>query len=64
MKSAEPTETTRCVRSPACRSRSSRSSPIAPPSAAATKSRRRTSGHSIVAGVAEIDGVLEVRWME
>src|SRR6266576_4727667 len=48
VKSAEPTETTRCVRSPACRSRSSRSSPIAPPSAAATKSRSSTSGHPIV----------------
>ena len=36
VKSAEPTQTTRCVRSPACRSRSSRSRPIAPPSTAAT----------------------------
>src|SRR5438874_10521952 len=45
---AAPTETTRCVRSPACRSRSSRSSPIAPPSAAATKRRSSTSGQPIV----------------
>src|SRR6476469_9127403 len=42
--SAEPTQTTRCVRSPACRSRSSRSRPIEPPSAAATVSRRRMCG--------------------
>src|SRR5215211_3876280 len=40
---ADPTETSRCVRSPASRSRSSRSRPIAPPSAAATTRRRRTS---------------------
>src|SRR5581483_11061955 len=44
VKSAEPTATTRWVRRPAPRSRSSRSSPIAPPSTAATASRRRTSG--------------------
>ena len=36
MNSAEPSETSRCVRRPASRSRSSRSRPIAPPSAAAT----------------------------
>src|SRR5947209_11850612 len=46
VKSAEPTETTRCVRRPACRSRSSRSNPIAPPSTAATKRRRRTCGQA------------------
>src|SRR4051812_46622119 len=34
--SAEPTETTRCVRRPACRSRNSRSAPTAAPSTAAT----------------------------
>src|SRR5689334_1673023 len=44
VKSAAPTETTRCVRSPAWRSRSSRSRPIAPPSAAATNRRSSTSG--------------------
>src|SRR3954466_9753848 len=48
VKSAEPTETTRCVRNPACRSRSSRSRPTAPPRRAATRSRRRTCGHSSV----------------
>src|SRR3954452_12494651 len=48
VKSAEPTETTRWVRSPACRSRSSRSKPIAPPRSAAIRSRRSTCGHSIV----------------
>src|SRR5438270_12685908 len=42
--SAEPTHTTRCVRSPAWRSRSSRSIPIAPPSAEATDNRSRTCG--------------------
>src|SRR4051794_6277836 len=45
---ADPSETTRCVRSPACRSRSSRSSPIAPPRAAATNRRSSTSGQPIV----------------
>src|ERR671911_2709930 len=44
-KSAEPSETSRCVRSPASRSRSSRSRPIAPPSAAATNSLTATSTH-------------------
>src|SRR5579884_546570 len=48
VKSAAPTETTRWVRRPACRSRSSRSRPIAPPSAAATNSRRSTSGQPMV----------------
>src|SRR5437764_12621155 len=48
VKRAAPTETTRCVRSPACRSRSSRSSPIAPPSAAATNKRSSTSGQPMV----------------
>src|ERR671934_3051031 len=43
VKSAEPSETSRCVRSPASRSRSSRSSPIAAPRAAASASRRSTS---------------------
>src|SRR3954469_15373594 len=45
---ADPTETTRCVRSPACRSRSSRSKPIAPPRSAATRSRRSTCGQAMV----------------
>src|SRR5436189_288322 len=44
VKSAEPTQTTRWVRRPAPRSRSSRSMPIAPPSAAATNSRSTTCG--------------------
>src|SRR5689334_5077458 len=48
VKSADPTHTSRWVRSPACRSRSSRSSPIRPPSAAATKSRSSTSAQPIV----------------
>src|SRR6188508_3299172 len=43
--SAEPSETSRWVRSPASRSRSSRSRPIAPPSAAATNSLTATSIH-------------------
>src|SRR5690242_6905454 len=51
VKSAEPTQTTRCVRRPAWRSRSSRSRPIAPPSPAATVSRSRMCGH---------DGALEI----
>src|ERR671930_1025206 len=46
VKSAEPTQTTRWVRRPAWRSRSSRSMPIAPPSAAATERRSSTCGHS------------------
>src|SRR5205085_6253053 len=48
VKSAEPSETSRCVRSPASRSRSSRSSPIAAPKAAASASRSRTSHQSSV----------------
>src|SRR5579884_73981 len=44
VKSAAPTETSRCVRRPACRSRSSRSRPIAPPSTAATARRSKTCG--------------------
>src|SRR5256714_4668269 len=48
VKSAEPSETSRCVRSPASRSRSSRSSPIAAPSTAASASRSRTSHESRV----------------
>ena len=36
VKSAEPKQTSMCVRNPASRSRSSRSKPIAPPSAAAS----------------------------
>src|SRR3954454_16009362 len=39
----EPTETSRCVRKPASRSRSSRSRPTAPPSPAATTTRRSSS---------------------
>src|SRR5512133_882609 len=39
--SADPTDTSMCVRKPASRSRSSRSSPMAPPRAAATASRSR-----------------------
>src|SRR2546426_5024416 len=39
VKSAEPRATSRCVRSPASRSRSSRSTPISPPSTAASASR-------------------------
>src|SRR5919204_3508163 len=48
VKSAEPSETSRCVRSPASRSRSSRSSPIAAPSTAASARRRTSSGESSV----------------
>src|SRR3954471_5268340 len=39
----EPTETSRCVRKPASRSRSSRSRPTAPPSPAATTTRKSSS---------------------
>src|SRR4051794_21993214 len=42
VKSAEPSETSRCVRMPASRSRSSRSTPIAPPRSAAAPSRKST----------------------
>src|SRR5215211_280690 len=45
VKTADPTATSRCVRSPAARSRSSRSRPIAPPSAPATLIRASTSSH-------------------
>src|SRR5215210_6692500 len=41
--SAEPSETSRWVRNPASRSRSSRSTPINPPSSAASASRRSDS---------------------
>src|SRR3954451_22794667 len=43
VKSAAPTETSRCVRRPASRSRSSRSSPIIPPSTPASVSRSSAS---------------------
>src|SRR4051812_16267782 len=42
---ADPTETSRWVRSPASRSRSSRSRPSTPPRAAASANRPSTSGH-------------------
>src|SRR5690348_10579381 len=42
VKSAAPTATSMCVRRPASCSRSSRSAPIAPPSAPASTSRSRT----------------------
>src|SRR5207247_1322290 len=45
VKSADPTETSRWVRNPASRSRSSRSNPTAPPSAAASTSRTSASCH-------------------
>src|SRR5437868_4092359 len=48
VKSADPTQTTRCVRSPACRSRSSRSNPIAPPRPAEIASRSSTCGQASV----------------
>src|SRR5436305_9363563 len=43
VKRAEPIETSMCVRSPASRSRSSRSTPITPPSTAARPILRRSS---------------------
>src|SRR5437588_3559516 len=46
--SAEPTETSRCVRRPASRSRSSRSRPRTPPRAAARATRPSTSGQPSV----------------
>src|SRR5256714_10127135 len=46
--SAEPTDTSRCVRRPASRSRSSRSSPSTPPRAAARATRPSTSGQPSV----------------
>src|SRR5262245_4027892 len=48
VKSAEPTETRMCVRRPASRSRSSRSKPMAPPSAAARRSRSNAPSHESV----------------
>src|SRR5262249_43270544 len=54
--SADPTHTSRWVRSPAWRSRISRSSPIAAPSAAATKRRSSTSGQPIVGTAASTLG--------
>ncbi len=48
MKSAEPSETSMCVRSPAWRSRTSRSKPTAAPSAAASASRP-SSSHQVEA---------------
>src|SRR5918999_2229597 len=59
VKSAEPTPTSMCVLSPAARSRSSRSIPIAPVSPAATTIRSRTSAHSISGGV--MNGFLLLR---
>src|SRR4051812_23101058 len=56
VKSAEPTETSRCVRRPASRSRSSRSSPIAPPSSAAVPSRSITPVQCSV-GIAKTRGL-------
>src|SRR6266699_297463 len=52
VKSAAPNETSKCVRRPAARSRSSRSNPRTAPRAAASASRPSTSGH-------ESDGILE-----
>src|SRR5437868_1832427 len=43
VKSAEPSATSRCVRKPASRSRSSRSTPMSPPRNAASASRRSAS---------------------
>src|SRR5438552_4927609 len=43
VKRADPTETSKCVRRPASRSRISRSKPISPPSSAASASRRSDS---------------------
>src|SRR5919198_181816 len=50
--SAEPTETSRCVRRPASRSRNSRSSPSTAPRTAASAPRPGTSGHGS-------DGILD-----
>src|SRR5579872_3585631 len=62
VKSAAPTHTTRCVRNPAWRSRSSRSSPTAPPRPAATERRSVTLPHERAGMVAlrtwSIDGLL------
>ena len=48
VKSAEPTQTSRWVRRPASRSRSSRSKPIEAPRTPAKASRSRTSGQSVI----------------
>src|SRR4051794_8490787 len=63
VKSAEPSATSRCVRIPASRSRSSRSTPTAPPSAAATASRRSASQSPSVGTLSarSIDRVLLVQ---
>ena len=63
MKSAAPSETSRCVRSPASRSRSSRSSPIAAPSAAANtirsaSSARRELRHATASAAASCAAVI------
>src|SRR5438132_4544672 len=55
--SAEPSETSMCVRKPASRSRNSRSSPTAPPSAAARARRSSASSH-------ESDGTLDASSIE
>src|SRR5207253_9142233 len=66
VKSADPTPTSRCVRRPASRSRSSRSIPTAPPSTAARNSRSRASSHGSD-GIAALSkrslehGVLQIR---
>src|SRR5438445_28506 len=66
VKSADPTPTSRCVRRPASRSRSSRSIPTAPPSTAARNSRSRASSHGND-GIAALSkrslehGVLQIR---
>src|SRR5436305_7955090 len=59
VKSADPSDTSRCVRMPASRSRSSRSKPISPPSAQA-KSSRRNASHPPRAGMLvtrDVDGL-------
>src|SRR5512133_2552916 len=53
---AAPTETSMCVRSPASRSRSSRSKPIAPPSTAASPTRKRISSQ-LSSGNGRLHGV-------
>src|SRR6478752_5726943 len=50
VKSAEPSDTSRCVRIPASRSRSSRSKPTAPPSAPAIE-RRNSASQPLSAGI-------------
>src|SRR5439155_9438733 len=51
VKRAEPSETSKCVRRPASRSRISRSKPISPPSSAASASRRSDSSQFRVGSV-------------